>query len=555
MKFQFYYCKARAQLMGISMMGKTLRNLVFMATLILLAAPEVRAQNGKADYVSESSVLVVQADVAKTLKEPSVQLLPVEVAEAWAKKYFGIDIYTITGVRSILGKPTENGEAPAAVLVTLSKDYDPSNIAPEMLSDDSPRTTNGKLIYEFSDSSEFVMHAINPRTMVFAPENYLDTVLASKSGSGLLADQITAAKLDADDDFQMYFSMAPVRAELKKAIAQDIDQIPPQLRDVQRIPDLLDFVIVNGKSEGLTGKFRIEFVSADAASSKELKQIIEETVAKGRLIAIDMMNAEIQGEGRVPDAQRAYVRRLINYFADLIQLESKGDRLVLETEATASVATAGVLVGLLLPAVQAAREAARRMSASNNLKQIGLAFHNYHSAYKKLPPVAILDDNDKPLLSWRVAILPFIEEQALYEKFHLDEPWDSDHNIKLLKEMPVVFMDPSLPLEPGKTVFHANVGDDKIMKEGEDNRFRDIQDGLSNTIMVYEANATEATEWTKPANVELGDDPIAQMGHIHQGGFHVLMGDGAVIFITHSIDTELLRNMLTRAGGEVIGGF
>ena len=93
------------------------------------------------------------------------------------------------------------------------------------------------------------------------------------------------------------------------------------------------------------------------------------------------------------------------------------------------------------------------------------------------------------------------------------------------------------------------------MKEGEDNRFRDIQDGLSNTIMVYEANATEATEWTKPANVELGDDPIAQMGHIHQGGFHVLMGDGAVIFITHSIDTELLRNMLTRAGGEVIGGF
>ena len=72
------------------------------------------------------------------------------------------------------------------------------------------------------------------------------------------------------------------------------------------------------------------------------------------------------------------------------------------------------------------------MQAVNNLRQIGLGMHNYHATYNRFPGPAITNDKGDRLLSWRVAILPFIEQQALYEQFHLDEPWDSDHNIKLL---------------------------------------------------------------------------------------------------------------------------
>ena len=90
------------------------------------------------------------------------------------------------------------------------------------------------------------------------------------------------------------------------------------------------------------------------------------------------------------------------------------------------------------------------MTASNNLKQLALGIHNFHSAYRKLP-AARTDENGQPLLSWRVAILPFIEQQALYEQFHLDEPWDSEHNLKLIDQMPATFTDPSLMLPPGMT--------------------------------------------------------------------------------------------------------
>ena len=91
-----------------------------------------------------------------------------------------------------------------------------------------------------------------------------------------------------------------------------------------------------------------------------------------------------------------------------------------------------------------------------------------------------------------------------------------------------------------------------LSEEGE-TRFREVTDGLANTIMGVEADASEAVPWSKPSNLELDwDNPLAQMGHIHQGGFHVMMADGAVIFITHSIEPNLFKALLTRDGNEVI---
>ena len=85
----------------------------------------------------------------------------------------------------------------------------------------------------------------------------------------------------------------------------------------------------------------------------------------------------------------------------------------------------------------------------NNMKQICLAMLNYEATYQSFPPAAIEKDG-KPLLSWRVAILPFLEEDALYKQFHLDEPWDSPHNLEVAKKMPSVFQSPDSPSD-GKT--------------------------------------------------------------------------------------------------------
>ena len=132
-----------------------------------------------------------------------------------------------------------------------------------------------------------------------------------------------------------------------------------------------------------------------------------------------------------------------------------------------SPAVSGVLVALLLPAVQSAREAARRAQCVNNLKQIGLAMHNYQSANNAFPRPAITDKDGKPLLSWRVAILPYIEQQELYNKFKLDEPWDSPHNKALIKEMPPIYVCPSRAnVEPGTTTYRVFVGQGRDLREG-----------------------------------------------------------------------------------------
>jgi prepilin-type processing-associated H-X9-DG protein len=221
----------------------------------------------------------------------------------------------------------------------------------------------------------------------------------------------------------------------------------------------------------------------------------------------------------------------------------------------ASPATSGVLVALLLPAVQSAREAARRAQCVNNLKQIALAYHNYASANGAFPAPALTDKDGKPLLSWRVAILPYIDEATLYNKFKLDEPWDSPNNKPLINQMPNVYMCPSRSrAEPNTTTYRVFVGPGALFQKGQGTALADITDGTSNTIMVVEAK--EAVPWTKP-DAELPFDQAAAAalngaGSSHPGGFNVAFADGSVRFIKMSISLDVFKALITRAGGEVI---
>jgi prepilin-type processing-associated H-X9-DG protein len=213
----------------------------------------------------------------------------------------------------------------------------------------------------------------------------------------------------------------------------------------------------------------------------------------------------------------------------------------------------GVAVALLLPAVQAAREAARRTQCVNNLKQIALAFHNHHFANNQFPG-DIYGKDGKPLLSWRVAILPFIDQGTLYKKFKLDEPWDSPNNKPLLKEIPPTFACPSRARpEPGTTTYRAFTGQGTLFEGRQGCSIAQITDGTSNTIAVLEAK--DAVPWTRPDEMPLNPNPAAPVvgpGSPHAGGFNALFCDGSVRFIKNSINPMVLRALITRAGGEVV---
>ncbi len=212
--------------------------------------------------------------------------------------------------------------------------------------------------------------------------------------------------------------------------------------------------------------------------------------------------------------------------------------------------SAPVAVALLLPAVQAAREAARRAQSMNNMKQIGLALHNYHDTYRHFPAQYSTGPEGKPLLSWRVHILPYLEQAPLYEEFRLDEPWDSEHNRKLIARMPPVYRVPGRDME-GKTHYLAASGEAAIFTGGKPGSIREIIDGTSNTIAVVEANDEAAVTWTKPEDLDVGmNDLISRLVGVRPKGFLALLADGSVRFVDEKIDRDTLKALFTRRGGE-----
>ncbi len=221
----------------------------------------------------------------------------------------------------------------------------------------------------------------------------------------------------------------------------------------------------------------------------------------------------------------------------------------------------------LLSAVRAARESAQQAQCVNNLKQIGLAMHSYHRMFGCFPPAFIPDSGGKPMHSWRVLLLPYLGETALYAQYRFDEPWNGPHNASLAPKMPAVYRCPSDTESGGLQVSYAMlVGRHAISDGPTPHAMSDVKDGLSNTIMVAEA-ADSGINWLEPRDLDA--DHLAKMGFDRSGGgfrfvletkikshhpdkVNVLVCDGSVCTL-HALtigDETLLSAIATIDGGE-----
>jgi hypothetical protein len=242
-----------------------------------------------------------------------------------------------------------------------------------------------------------------------------------------------------------------------------------------------------------------------------------------------------------------------------------GQGLAIAGIATACVCTllsCGILVpismsvGLLLPAVQKVREAAGKAQSQNNLKVMAMGLMNYQDLnLGQLPAAAICDKNGKPLLSWRVVILPFIEQQNLYSQFKLDEPWDGPNNRRLLAQMPLIYRlpgDDATP--PDHTHYQVFVGNGAAFDRTRSHRVpQDFTDGISRTILIVEAE--KAVPWTKPDDVDFNPNkPILPlMSRRLHGAFNVALADGSVRLITPGLTETTFKAAITRNANDVLG--
>jgi prepilin-type processing-associated H-X9-DG protein len=342
---------------------------------------------------------------------------------------------------------------------------------------------------------------------------------------------------------------------------QGVAQAVPQ--DVLNGPEVREFKpLLTAQSLVLTADLKGKELSVaarasfpDATGAGNAKRVVQKYLG----MAVDQVEAVMNGKGPRDFAD----------FPEFIPAVKEAHRALKEAKVEVSGSDLAVtgsykanfdIAAMMASAMPKIQVSAQRSTAQNNLKQIGLGLHNYASSYGNQVPIYAIGakglplktPTDKPLLSWRVAILPYLEQQGLYNQFKLDEPWDSLNNKKLIEKMPKIYTPVNKPGKPGYTHLQMVIGPNAMQPPSV--RFpASFPDGMSNTIAVVEA--AEPVIWTKPDDVmlpgkELPKDLKKKFGGQFPNGFNVVMWDGSVRFVSNTINERTLGLALNPRDGQ-----
>ncbi len=519
----------------------------------------IRAQDKLDSLIPSSAMAAIFIKPQDALQQPGMDLVPREVITAFGKSELGFDPCKITEIMLLLDTPSgaingSNDMPEFAAVVRFGESQKlPEDLVKKMGLRPGERN-DGNAIYRGTSSEGEALYQHDDRTFIFGFESFINKMLSAKGANSSLLKLLSERQ--PGGHFDLIVAVEPIRGIIKTQLPPD-NQLPPPFRDFLEIPDLIDSIAVT-HSMARDGGTVVQVNAIDEDGAKKIKQLVKRGIAMGQQFFLASMMENIQElTPEIQDAVAAYVNRVGKLVNDQFDPKLAGNQLMMdfssgESAQYANMATIGVLTGMLLPAVQQVREAARRTSAANNLRQLSLAALNYESAYTNFPAQGSYTKDGQPLLSWRVHILPFLDQDALYRQFKLDEPWDSPHNIKLLDNMPPVYRSPNSGLTRRATLLgvcgKGTMFNGPIVRD-----LGKITDGASNTIYFVEVNDAAAIEWTRPGDYELDEtDPTWGVVGVRPGGFNAAFVDGSVQFIDHEVDDNVIRNMMLISDGNPI---
>jgi hypothetical protein len=449
------------------------------------------------------------------------------------KRTLGLTLADIERVTLVLGAESPD---PMMAVMRTRKPYDRKAVLAAFAPDASEEKFKGYSLYAASRGQALL--AVGDKVFVVGPVEVVKDSLAPPrgKGEGLAPALATAAGKHA---LVAAFNPTALPEERKK-------KLPPEAKPFAPLLQARLAVLTLDVAETSRADLRVCFASEDDARAGE----------KALTAAVKLGSGQLENLVKVL-AKDKDARELVALLRK-VETDLKAAPLRRTREEVAAALTVKIdkaALGSVAAAVAArVRAAATRQRSANNLRQLAIAMHNYADSNRSVfPPAAVYDKDGKALLSWRVLILPYIEQEKLFKKFRLDEAWDGPNNKKLLASMPKVYAPPVAgKAKANETFYQAFVGPGAGFEGKRGLRMpADYPDGTSNTIMFVEA--AKAVPWSKPDDLPYDPKkPLPKVGGIFGGGFHAAFFDGSVRFYRKVPQELTLRILIGRNDGQVV---
>jgi hypothetical protein len=459
-------------------------------------------------FISDEYIAALVVHPGRLLKSPALKELPLDEVATAIQTGFGVDPRQIE--QAIVLLPVGPRPVPVAVILRFSTPHGGEKALAQMAAalrygELAPAEHAGKRYWRCIGRVAAAGYAADAHTLLVGSELCVQTMMATKAAQSPLLDRLR--KVDARNDLALVAVAEPVSRLLEKAR----DLLYAQRSDAAPIADFGLSVLKRCKTCVLAASTRplrltCELDASDAEGAEFLHDLLRGGAAFAKTY-LPVLWRKLKNDGISANSRLAgYIERLTEPPLRGVTVRRVDARVIVAVEVPDDFITLAIS---LLDLVDDAR-------SQKNMRQMALAVHSYHDVHMRLPAHANYDKNGRPLLSWRVHLLPYMEGLRLYERFKLDEPWDSEHNKKLIPLMPKLFESPGRKLPPGKTCYLVpTTGDMKYQtifpkgtgKKGEANdgmlrTFGNVTDGSAFTLMLVEAAPERAVIWTKPDDWE-----------------------------------------------------
>ncbi|WP_197532355.1 DUF1559 family PulG-like putative transporter [Symmachiella macrocystis] len=499
------------------------------------------------EYVPPDAMLVASIRPAALLSHPAVKNLRDIVAkDEMSQRLFGMPLADISQITAI-PLPADRPDARDAfgfVIHTVNP-IDEQGILDVVAPSAEKKKFEGHVYYQDKPRRQLrYIYFPDNRTVIFADQEaaFQHLIHAGRSGAGS-ADWTKSWSAAKDAHVAIVGNPDQIKAFMDKATAGAPEGALQTIAPLWNNGTNAIVSLVLDEQLKLRGQYTCKTPADAPETEKALKAVL--ALATSRF---ENLQQQLTSNTRTPKLASTFTGLALQLLKE-ITIEQKGQ--IVRLQAKIDAQTTSQLLAQLATEVQSSRNRAQRRLSFNNIKHLGLAMHNYHSVHGHFPPPTLLGPDGKTVHSWRVALLPYLDEQELYDEYHTDEPWDSPHNKKLVKKMPSTFGHPIAKTEPGYTSYFVLTGKETAFVGKKGTSIRDIVDGTSNTILVVESKPE--VPWTKPVDILYDSKkPLPKLGGYDPEGFCTGFCDGSARFLVHGTLEKTFRAWFTMDGGELI---